>query len=280
MHFLMMLLGVGLAFAVRLHWSPGKGDWHQRWSRTLSYFLFPPLLLVMTAISILCMGPSGQMMWHREGWLSYGLAIAFLIWTVVLGCKLFWAGQQTIQHFRQQPEIEVQGHPARLLPTSDLYSAQVGFWHPELVISQGLLAHLDEAHLQAVLTHELAHAQYRDTFWFFWWGWLRRLTLWLPHTEALWQELLMLRELRADRQAVRQVEPLVLAEALLMVVSAPMMQLEFCATFNWEDPGDRLTERIDFILSASEQSLHWQRSSLLWLLLVLLPLFCVPFHVG
>lgn len=281
MHFFMMVLGVTLALWVRWHWVPSGGNWNHRWQRTLGYFLFPPLLLVMTAISILCMGPSGQMMWHREGWLSYGLAIAFLLWTLILGCKLFWEGQQTVQQFRQHPAIEVQGNSARVLDTSELYSAQVGFWQPELVVSQGLLDRLDPAHLEAVLTHEQAHAHYHDTFWFFWLGWLRRMTFWLPNTEALWQELLMLRELRADRRAAQQVDPLVLAESLLLVVSAPIMQLDLCAAFSWANSSDRLIERIDFILSNSDdQPLQWQRSSLLWLLVVLLPLLVVPFHVG
>jgi Zn-dependent protease with chaperone function len=48
------------------------------------------------------------------------------------------------------------------------------------------------------LAHEQAHAHYRDTFWFFW---LNVLTSWLPHTEALWQEILFLREIRADEKA-------------------------------------------------------------------------------
>lgn len=280
MHFLMMVLGVSLALFVRWHWAASGGTWNQRWQRTLGYFLLPPLLLVMTAISILCMGPSGQMMWHREGWLSYGLAIAFLIWTIILGGKLFWEGQQTVQQFRQHPAIDVQGNPARLLDTSDLYSAQVGFWHPELIVSQGLLDRLDDAHLEAVLTHEQAHAHYHDTFWFFWLGWLRRISLWLPNTEALWQELLMLRELRADHQAAQQVDPLVLAESLLLVVSAPIMQLDLCAAFSSATSSDRLQERIDFILSDSDEPLQWSRSSLLWLLVVLLPLLVVPFHAG
>ena len=56
-------------------------------------------------------------------------------------------------------------------------------------------------------------------FGFFWWGWLRRLTEWLPHSKELWQELLLLRELRADQWAAQQVDPLVLAESLLLMVN-------------------------------------------------------------
>ncbi len=280
MHFLMMLIGLGLAWGVRSFATAATGNLTKRWQQTLGLFLFSPLLLLMTALAILCMGPSGQMLGHWEGWLGYDLAFWFLAWAIASGIKLAWKGHQTVQRLRQNPVIEINGNVAHLLDTSELYSAQVGFWQPELVVSQGLLTTLDDEHLEAVLVHEQAHAHYHDTFWFFWLGWLRRLTCWLPHTEALWQDLLMLRELRADQRAVSQVDPLVLAESLLMVVSAPLMQPEVCATFSWAVSRDRLTERIDSLLADSAPAMPTNLWSMSWLLLVLLPLMTIPLHVG
>lgn len=288
MHFLMMLTGLVLAWAVR---SLGMNSTEasaeesiaQRWQKALGLFLFSPLLLLMTAIAILCMGPTGRMVGHGEGWISYDLALGFLAWAIVSGVKLAWEGWQTVHRLRQNSTIEVHGMTARLLETETLYSAQVGFWQPELVISQGLLKTLDEEHLEAVLTHEQAHARHHDTFWFFWLGWLRRLTVWLPGTEDLWQELLMLRELRADRDAAQQVDALVLAESLLLVVSAPMLQPEVCAAFSWATSPDRLTERINSLLAEpapAPASQFWSLWSLSWLLLALLPLASIPFHAG
>ena len=86
-----------------------------------------------------------------------------------------------------------------------------------------MLDALDRPHLDAVLAHEQAHVYYRDTFWFFWLGWIRSFTIWLPNTEAVWQELLLLRELRADRQATEQVDFLLLAESLLIVAQNPLL---------------------------------------------------------
>ncbi len=281
MHFLMMITGLSLAWLMRLSWADAPGNWTERWQRSLLAFLFPPLLLVMTAIAILWMGPAGQMVLRWEGGLSYGLAIAFLIISSLLGLKLTWEGFCTLQTIRQNPMIDVHGNPARLLNLSTPYSARVGFWHPELVVSQGLLDMLDADHLEAVLVHEQAHATYHDTFWFFWLGWMRRATLWLPQTEALWQELLILRELRADLIAAQQVDPLVLAESLLMVVSAPLMsaeiQSDICAAFSWEISRDRLMERIDLLL-APEPNTPVNRWLFGWLLLACLPLATIPFH--
>ncbi|MDX2228901.1 MAG: M56 family metallopeptidase [Leptolyngbyaceae cyanobacterium bins.349] len=282
MHFLMLLIGLVCAWGVRdLGVSAPevliRGTLAGRWQKTLGFFLFSPLLLLMTAIAIVCMGPSGRMVGHWEGWFSYDLAIGFLTWAIASGMKLAWEGHQTIQQLRQNPAIAVQGKAARLLDTTALYSAQVGFWQPELVISQGLLTRLDDDHLAAVLVHEYAHAHYHDTFWFFWLGWLRRLTCWLPGTEDLWQELLMLRELRADRYAAQQVDPLVLAEALLLVVSAPMMSSDWCAAFGWTGR-DRLTERIDSLLADPIPQPQPHSWSMVWLCLVLLPLATIPFH--
>jgi hypothetical protein len=76
----------------------------------------------------------------------------------------------------------------------------------------------------------------------------------VTNTEALWQELLILRELRADRWAARQVDPLLLAESLLMVASAPSsIPFEsFCAAFSQVAQRNRLEERIEALLAEPE----------------------------
>ncbi len=280
MHLLMLLTGLGFAWAVRCCPLAPTANLALRWQRTLALFLFSPLLLLMTAIAILWMGPTGRMMGHWESSFSYDLAFAFLSWAIASGVKLAWEGWQTVRQMRQHPVVEVQGQAARLLATATPYSAQIGFWQSELVVSQGLLQQLDEAHLTAVLVHERAHEIYHDTFWFFGLGWLRRLTCWLPQTETLWHELLMLRELRADRYAAQQVDPLLLAESLLLVVGAPMWSPDLCAAFSWAESRDRLTERIDALLEPPAIQSSVYSGWILALVLVLLPLATIPFHGG
>jgi hypothetical protein len=241
--------------------------------------VLPPLLLLTTAIALVCMGPQGQMVRWWEGWGSYGLALAFLGLAIGLGGKLALAAWKSLRRVRGYPVIDLHGTSGRLFESSTPFIAQVGFWQPELVLSRGLLDLLDDAHLQAVLVHEQAHCFYRDTFCFFWLGWLRRLTAWLPHTEGLWQELLILRELRADRYGAQQVDRLLLAEALLMVVSTPLLELEHShAAFSAAAMRDRLSERIDAILTAAPAEAEPTAWRWLWLLIGLLPLLVIPFH--
>ncbi|NET56270.1 MAG: M56 family metallopeptidase [Symploca sp. SIO2E6] len=292
MHLLMMLLALGLAWLLRLAWQPATGNWSQRWQRALLFFLLPPLLLLMTAVAVLCMGSQGEMIGLRTGWLSYWLVFAGVGISLVCCLQLAVAGWQSWRQVRSYPRIVLGsrewgmgngewgiGSTARLLENPTLFIAQIGFWQPELVVSQGLLQALTPEHLAAVLTHEEAHRYYRDTFWFFWLGWVRHFSVWLPNTEVLWQELLLLREIRADGWAAQRVDALLLAESLLMVVSASVRGAEnFCAAFSCTVPRNRLQERIDALLGEIDYfapSSIWTWS---WLTLVLLPLLAVPFH--
>jgi Peptidase family M48 len=282
MHFLMWVTAFSLAVGLRwVNWQGGQ-TWTGRWHRTLGAFVLPPLLMVMTAVAIVCMGPNGQMGHWHTGWWSYLCAIVGLGYVGGLGLKLTWQAHLTQQQVRQYDCKLLHDQPSRWIDSPLPFIAQIGFWQPELVVSQGLLQTLDEPHLAAVLVHEQAHHYYRDPVWFFGLGWLRRLSAWLPQTEGLWQELLMLREIRADRWAAQRVDGLLLAEALLAVASAPKHPwLEP----QWEIVGldnavtrDRLTERIDAILDDAQPlppaaSWHW-----LWLLLALIPLLALPFH--
>jgi Zn-dependent protease with chaperone function len=276
MHLAMIISALGLAYLIRCSYRQ-TGNWMQRWQKALLGFLLPPLLLLMTALAVLCMGPQGLMIGLHTEVFSYFIVLGSLVICGLLGMRLAVQGWQCWQQINTYPAINVQGKSARLLDSPMLYTAQIGFWKPVLVISQGLLQNLNSQQLQAVLTHEQAHYYYRDTFWFFWLGWVRRVTAWLPNTELLWQELLLLRELRADRWAAERVDVLLLAESLLIVVRAPMIASDFAAAFSCVAPRNRLQERIEALLNQAEpmQSNTWAWS---WVLLALLPLLAVPFH--
>jgi len=279
MHLTLLFFGLSCAWGLRLLTLRPDGTCQERWQRSLGLFLFPPLLMLMTAIALVCMGPQGQMVRWWEGWLSYWLAVGFLAFAGILALKLTVEGLRSLQRVRTYPQIQLRGRCSRLLATPIPFIAQVGFWHPELVVSQGLLDTFGTEHLEAVLTHEEAHAHYRDTFWFFWLGWLRRLSAWLPQTEALWQELLLLRERRADRWAAQTVDTLLLAESLLQMVSAPELYAEtIWAAFSSATPRNRLEERIEALLTPQEAAQPSNPWIWTWLLFVFLPLLTVPFH--
>jgi Zn-dependent protease with chaperone function len=279
MHLILLGLATSLAFGVRWAWKRSSGDWNTRWQLTLGTFLFSPLLLLVSAIAIIWMGPFGRMVRWWEGWGSYGLATGFLSVAVILAVQLAIEAQRSLLQVRQLPQQEVQATSVRLLENPTPFMAQVGFWNPELVMSDGLLETLDEEHLAVALMHESAHHYYRDTFWFFWLGWLRRLTSWLPNTESLWQELMILREMRADRWAAQHVDRLLLAEALLSVVSASQVAAEpWLAALSDAGVRNRFTERIDSLLDETDSQANQNAWAWVGLALVLLPLFMVPFH--
>ncbi len=284
MHALMIMIALGIVFMIRLFPHKPAEDLSKRWWRSLFLLLFPPLLLLMTAIAVSCMGYKGKMLGWQASRLSYFLSVGFVIFASILLIKLFYQAWKSQQQLRLYPQQFIEGKIARILETNFPYSAQIGFWEPELVLSQGLLNSLDREHLKAVLAHEQAHYHYRDTFWFFWLGWLRSFTAWLPKTESLWQELLLLRELRADRQAVQQVDSLLLAESLLLVAqkvnrSSPLnTSASFCAALSDSSPYNRLAERIDILLSEDNFSPTFSWWSWSWIIFIFLPLVTVPLH--
>ncbi|MBD2294874.1 M56 family metallopeptidase [Anabaena sphaerica FACHB-251] len=278
MHLLMILTAVTIAYSLRYFANIPQGNWHLRWERSLFLFLFPPLLIFMTATAVVCMGTQGKMGGMYTDSFSYLLALIFLGFFNILGIKLAFQGWKSVKSAHECPQINLAGKQVRLLETEALFAGQMGFWQPELVVSQGLLETLSPDHLESVLAHEQGHYQYRDTFWFFWLGWVRSCTAWLPNTEPLWQELLMLRELRADSYAASQVDPLVLAESLLLVVSSQPLASEVCCAALGSSGVDRLEQRIDALLTPPEPTSEAQLQSWHIFLFAFLPLLTVVFH--
>lgn len=281
MHLIVLTAILTIVWLLRYTWSATDRHSH-RWQTTLVIFLCPPLSLFTSAIAIVWMGPHGRMVWVGNDWLSYDLAIGFLGFAGFYLLKLANSGWQMCREVSTYPTTELSGKSVRILDLPTPYSAQIGFWEPELVITQGLLDTLDPEQLAAVLAHEQAHYLYRDTWYFFWLGWLRQMTVWLPQTEAIWQELLMCRELRADRWAADRTDPLLVAEALLAIVqNTPIFTENICAAFSQIAPAERLTQRIEALLdrptSHRFKPSHYL-SAWIWLLVALLPLLAVPFH--
>lgn len=279
MHLMVIMIVLAIAWQLRTTEVTVTGTWSDRQKQTLFLFLLPPLLLITTALAIVWMGFHGSMLGIKASWLGYVIAVGFLAFLACRLVDLTWQGSRSLKQLHTYPQQQIAGATARILETDFPYIAQVGFWNSELVVSRGLLLALDEEHLAAVLAHEQAHAYYRDTFWFFWFSWLRTCTVWLPNTELLWQELLLLRELRADRQAATKVDSLLLAESLLTVAQAPLKSsISLCPNFNAPAFGDRLEERIDCLLGKveSDTKIGWQSWG--WLSWLFLPLLIIPLH--
>jgi Zn-dependent protease with chaperone function len=289
MHVGLLLAAVGIAILLRMGWWQPTSSWQQRWQLALVTFLVPAIFVCMAAIAVLVMGTQGRMFHLPVGWAGYGLGVGFLgLGTVYVAWSMLriW---KSIHEVRCQPYEAIGDSQGRVIEVPLLFAGQIGWWQPELVVSRGLLTHLSPEQIQAVLAHEQAHQYYRDTFWFFWLGWLRQITAWLPKTEMLWQELLLLRELRADRKAAQSVDPLVLAEALVLVARYPLrMEQPDYVALNDDHSGSRLEVRVECLLSealigkvADEETsnsagmIPWYKYAL-----VVLPLLTVMIHHG
>ena len=277
MHTVMIVMALLSALLLRCFWCPKSLNYTQRCQRTLFYFLFPPMFLLMTAMAVFGMGTQGKMLGMETGYFSYGLSGLFLLSAIAQ------LGGQALRQWRNstlKANITTIGnHSAYLLPVSIPYSAQVGWWQSHLVVSEGLLSILDTAHLEAVIAHEKAHLHYRDTFWFFWLGWLHRTTLWLPNSRSLFQELLLLRELRADWKAAQTVDPLLLAEALVTVAKYEAQYPEVGGEgLSCTASKSRLEERIEALINQEEiitPPLVRVGGELVW---AFTPLVTVPWH--
>ena len=281
MHGSMLLLA--LTIAIGLRWF--LPSYQRRWQITLFFFLFPPLLLLMTVISVVCMGYRGQMLGYNSSLISYFSAIIWLVFALFCLIKLSYQTWQTHRDFSSYPLKKITAQKARVLAVDFPYSARVGFWKSELIVTQGLLNLLDQEHLQAVLAHEQAHQEYHDTFWFFWLGWLRSMSSWLPNSENLWSELVFLRELRADKYASGQVDYLLLAESLLLVAEKvnQVAEINFpdscCVALSDNSLNNRLLERIEALVESEKPELP-RFNYQVWLLLSLslAPFLLLPLH--
>jgi len=278
MHLLTILTVVIVAIVLRSQSISTKGKWSQRWYRTLFLFCFPGLLMLTTATAILYMGCHGQMLGVKAGSVGCLFAGSLILFASGSLLKLAYQGDRSLRQLSRYPQQKIGNTTVKLLNLELPYSALIGFWQSEVVVSKGLLNILDTEHLTAVLAHEQAHAEYKDTFWFFWLGWIRDFSFWLPNTDKLWFELLLLRELRADRKAVESVDFLLLAESLLAVAKAPLECSAWCVGLNDAQIGDRLEERINSLLIPTKpiEKLRWHHWS--WLCLLFLPLLTIPLH--
>ena len=290
-----------LAWFLRYGWSLALTKYsdrqlslQERWQQSLVRFVLPPLLVLINAIAVLTMGSEGQMMGVPAGKVSYAIAWIFLIYCVARIWQLVLTGWLSLKKL-EDLTIEPLAYVSKTAPDSTAiikpdtrlinidvpFAAQIGFWRSHLFVSTGLLDTLDLPHLEAVLFHERAHAHYHDTFWFFWLGCLRQIMPWLPNTQSLWEELLLLRELRADLWAAQYADSLLLAESLVVMVQSRIMPaVTFAATFGESQSNcvSRLEERINFLLTDPEPLPQFSWQSFLWLGFALMPLIVVPLH--
>jgi Zn-dependent protease with chaperone function len=258
MHSSLIVFTMLVAVVWRWRWQRPDGPWQTRWDSAISAFCLPPLMVLLAAGAVLAMGHHGTMLgWSVSPvgcWISLGVtALASGVFAYALGHAV-----RTQWRLRQYPVVLLpEVGLARCLPIDLPVAAQVGLWRSALLVSRGWLEQLTPAEQQAMLAHEQAHAEHRDPFWFFWLGVVRRFTGWLPKTASLWEELLLLRELRADQAAATTSDPLLLAELLvklarqMALASIPHTleaEIAACIGFNEALSLTRLEQRVNALV--------------------------------
>ena len=288
MHGSLLLLTGLIAVVWRWRWRSTAGSWAARWQSALVDFCLPPLMVMLSAGAVLAMGHHGTMMgWSVSPlgcWVSLG-ALGFASGVVAHTLVRTAQTQLRLRQYRNVT-LPTGGH-ARCLAIDLPVAAQVGLWHSSLLVSRGWLEHLTLAEQQAMVAHEQAHADYRDPFWFLGLGMIRRSSIGLPNTQALWEELLLLREIRADHRAASTNDPLLLAE-LLVKLSRQMTlatqgyssDMELCVGFHESLSLSRLEQRVNALLepgSVTEPAVPGP-GRLMWLMVTLLPLTATWLH--
>jgi len=286
MHSSLWGLALVLAVGLRLGWQPMDHlPWHRRWQRALVGFCVPPMLLLSTAIAVMQMGHHGRMLGLPVSQVGCWLALA--LGSLGLGLLGWGLGQVGLATWRvrQLPWVTLaNGERARWVDSDGYIAARVGLWNPDLVVSRAVIEQLSDPQLEALCRHEQAHLHYRDTALFFALGWLRRLTGWLPRTQVLWQELTLLREIRADRWACQTVAVPLLADTILQLAlgAPPPSRLPVPAVAVQMAPGSVviLRARLNALLAlpaddAASGSVNWAMPSS-WFSWALLGLGLVP----
>ena len=216
----------------------------RRWSATVAWVtlvVFAPLGILL-AVGWGAGGPSLWIVLHAcaSAWATaaslpavLALAVGLSIWSLALwhGCRQALIGHRAIRLARRHavaPPPAVLAASGRLgirrllvtgLPGELAFCA--GLTRPTVVVSASLLRSLDPAPLDAVLAHEAAHARNRDP--------LRQIIahavargLWMaPAARQVAEHERLRLELAADRQARDYAGRRALAEALLVLHSAP-----------------------------------------------------------
>ncbi len=90
--------------------------------------------------------------WQWQGRFSYLVVSSLLGFAVISLLRLAIQSWKTQQRIRTCPQITLLGKRSRLVTNPLPFSALVGFWQPELIITQGLLTTLDNEHLEAVFS--------------------------------------------------------------------------------------------------------------------------------
>ena len=280
MHLFLLIIVLSITYGIRLISKLAKIEEKKQWGLSLFFFAFPPLILLTTCLTIILMGYQGEMWGIKASKLSYYVSLSYLCIAFIILLNNFFKLHQSRQLIKQYPSQKIDNKSIKILDSSFPYAAQIGFWRSQLVVSKGLIELLSDQHLKAVIAHESAHETYKDPFFFFWLFYLKKMAFWMPNNENLWQNLLLLRELRADQTAAREIDFLLIAESLITVTLATHKEkqsLKVALQCPFYD--NCLEARINNLIEENNQ-LKFTWWQIIWLIFIFIPYSFLPFHTS
>lgn len=266
----------------------------RQWQGTIVSLILPGVLLLSSVVAILVMGHHGRMWGVPVDGMPCLLAKVGIGWGILQGFLLGvqqwklrrWLGTLPLLAPDELPrDVFPAGAIVHYLEVPHITAGQTGLFQSRIVVSQGLLE-LPTEKIQAVLAHEQAHFHYRDNLWELGISWLRQIGAWLPGSDRLWQDLLLLRECRADAYAAQSIDPLVLAETLVLAVRStlPESNTFSLACIGLQTASDRVAYRVESLLQV-EVDPHQQDADFAFnlvtigsIIIGLLPLGTIAFH--
>lgn len=255
-----VLLALGLAACAPALASRFRRPRHRAMAQ-LVLLALPPLVVVVAGLTLLamtrmeCFGHCGP--WDQAASLLLtGLALGLLALRILLFVRrgprlkamVSALGPARDPRVRRMVRyLAPRPVPVRLLPYDQPMAFVHGWRSPTIVLSSWLLDHLDDAELEAVLAHELAHVIRNDAP-IVWWATLFQHCWPLSPQRTVWEQLLSEGEEATDRMAVKRTgRPLALASALHKILACPVDGRRtlpvMAAVPSFHDGGAALVER-------------------------------------
>ncbi|HLF76679.1 MAG TPA: M56 family metallopeptidase [Dehalococcoidia bacterium] len=138
-----------------------------------------------------------------------------------ISCLKPWTGESLgwskIEEFAR---THLSERRIRVVEADEPMALTVGYWTPQVILSSGLLAALDEAELEAVFHHEMAHVARRDPLRTLIADCCRTGLPFIPVVSYLVDRFRTRKELEADAAAIESMgSPLPLASALAKILT-------------------------------------------------------------